>query len=70
MVARFCSDVQFARASFPSHIVTKLPFLNVLCASQELQYHTMQKRRDHYGASGGSAEAAGYSHFQCIVMQS
>ena len=62
MLLYFCDCLDFVhmydllQLRFLSHIVTKLSFLNVLCASQELQYHTMQKLRDHYGASNGSAD--------------
>ena len=53
---------------FPSYVIviTNLPFPNVLCASMELQYHTVQNLCDNYGAIGPYVTAAVY----CSVMQS
>ena len=72
----FCGCLDFShiydlfRLRFLSTVVTKLPFLNIVVSSLEMQYHTMHKLCNYYGASGRSAAAAVYSHFECTVMQS
>ena len=72
----FCGCLDFThiydllRLRFLSQVIIKLPFLNVFCSSLELQYQTVQKLCDRYGASGPSVTAAVYCHFQRTVMQS
>jgi len=58
------------KISFLSTVVTSCHFLNVFVSSLELQYHTKHELCNNYGASGRSAAAAVYSHFECAVMQS
>jgi len=71
----FCGCLDFThiydlvRLRFLSTVATKLLFLNVFVSSLELQYHTMQKLRNCYGASSRSAAMAVYSHFESTVMQ-